>query len=152
MGAVGVALGVGVVLVDEDALLGRGHRLGAGAREVQDPLPGPVPDHAVARIGGLGRGVLGMGVVHVEAGAVGEDQVDEARLFLRGYLLVLHVLEPARVAQRALRLVVPADAGGAVGLVGVDQQQRGQNWIEVRLVLDRDAVLGLDPHHLRNRH
>jgi predicted MFS family arabinose efflux permease len=45
-----------------------------------------------------------------------------------------------------------ADPGRAVGLVGVDQQQRGKDRVKVRLVLDRDAVLGLDPHHLRNRH
>src|SRR5262249_58704923 len=123
-----------------------------GAREVQDTLAGPVPDHAVARVGGLGRRVLRVRVVDVKARPVGEDQVDEARLLLRGHLFVLHVLEAARVAQRALRLVVPADAGGPVGLVGVDQQQRGEDRVEVGLVLDRDAVFGLDPHHLRNRH
>jgi hypothetical protein len=147
-----VALGVGVVLVDGDALLGRGHRLGSGAGEVQDALAGLVPDDAIAGIRRLRRGVLGMGMVDVEARAIGEDQVDQARLFLRGDLLVFHVLEPAGVAQRALRLVVPPDAGRAVRLVGIDEQERGEDRVEVRLVLDRDAVFGLDPHYLRNGH
>ena len=152
VGAVAVPLRVGVVLVDEDALLGRGGRLRAPAREVEDPLARPVPDHEVPRVGALRRRVLGVGVVDVEARPVGQDQVDEARLLLGGQLLLLGVLEAPGVAQRALGLVVPADARGPVGLVGVDEEERGQDRVEVRLVPDRDPVLGLDPHHLRDGH
>ena len=152
VGAVAVALGVGVVLVDEDALLGRGGRLRAPAREVEDPLARPVPDHEVPRVRALRGRVLGVGVVDVEAGPVREDQVDEARLLLGRELLLLGVLEPPGVPQRALGLVVPADARGPVGLVGVDEEEGGQDRVEVRLVADGDPVLGLDPHHLRDGH
>ncbi len=152
MGAVGVALVIRVVLVDQNALFGRGHRLRALARQVQDALAGAVPDDGVARIRRLGTGVLGMGVVHVEAGAVGQDQVDEARLFLGGALLFLHVLEAPGIPQRTLCLVVPSHARAAIGLVGVDQQQGGQDRVEVRLILDRDPVLGLDAHDFRDGH
>src|SRR5262249_54331359 len=61
-------------------------------------------------------------------------------------------LEAPGVAERALRLVVPADPRGAVRLVGVDEQERRQDRVEVGLVLDGDPVLGFDAHHLRNRH
>ena len=152
VGAVGVALAVGVVLVDQDPLLRRRHGFGAGARQVQNALARLVPDHAVPGIGRLGRRVLGVGVVHVEARPVGEDQVDQPRLLLRRDLLVLHVLEAPGVAQGALRLVVPADARRPIRLIGVDQEERGEDRIEVGLVLDRDAVLGLDAHYFRNRH
>src|SRR5215468_1916992 len=93
-----------------------------------------------------------MRVVDVEACPVGEDQVDEARLLLGGRLLLLHVLEAPGVSQGTLRLVVPADAGGAIRLVGIDEQERRQDRVEVRLVLDGDPVLGFDAHPLRNRH
>src|SRR5439155_14491825 len=152
VGTVGVALGVRVVLVDEDALLRRRDGLGPGAGQVQDTLARLVPEHAIPRIGRLRGGVLRVRVVHVEARPVGQDQVDEARLLLGRDLLVLHVLEAAGVAQRALRLVVPSDPGRPVGLVRVDEQQRGEDRIEVGLVLDRDTVLGLDSHHFLNRH
>src|SRR6185436_11492729 len=77
---------------------------------------------------------------------------DEARLFLGGQVLLLHVLEAAGVPEGALRLVVPADARGPVRLVGVDEKERGQDRVEVRLVLHRDPVLGLDAHDFRDRH
>src|SRR5947208_7446271 len=93
-----------------------------------------------------------MRVIDVEAGAIGKNQVGQARLFLGGALLLLHVLEAPRVAERALRLVVPPDPGRPECLVGVDQQQRGQDRVEVRLVLDRDPVLGFDAHDFRDGH
>src|SRR5262249_10557398 len=48
--------------------------------------------------------------------------------------------------------VVPPHAGGTVRLVRVDEEQRGQDRIEVGLVLDLDAVLGLDAHDFRDGH
>src|SRR3989441_869867 len=111
-----------------------------------------VPDHEVSRIRRFRARVLGVGVVDVEARAVGEDEVDEARLFFRRAFLLFHVLEAARVAQRALGLVVPAHARGPVRLVRVDEQKRGEDGVEIRLVLDRDPVLGLDAHDFRDGH
>src|SRR5262249_24461825 len=107
---------------------------------------------AVGGVGELRAGVCGVGVVDVAARPVGEDEIDEARLLLGGRLLLLHVLEAAGVAERTLRLVVPADPRGAVRLVGVDEQERRQDRVGVGLVLDGDPVLGFDAHHLRHRH
>src|SRR5207247_10171581 len=56
----------------------------------------------------------------------------------------------AGVAERALGLVVPAQARGRVRLVRVDEQKRGEDGVEIRLVLDRDPVLGLDAHDFRD--
>ena len=38
-------------------------------------LAGLVPDHRIHRVGALGRGVLGMGMVDVEPRTVGQDHV-----------------------------------------------------------------------------
>jgi hypothetical protein len=152
VGPVAVALGVRVVLVDEDPLLGRRGGLGPHARDVQDALARLVPHDEIAGVRALRRRVLGVRVVDVEARAVAEDEVDEARLLLGRELPLLRVLEATRVPERALRLVVPPDPRRAIGLVGVDQEQGRQDGIEIRVVPDGDPVLGLDPHHLRDSH
>ena len=84
VGAVGVALAVGVVLVDDDGLaLGQrpAHRR---HRAPQHLLPRLVVEHALEGIGALGRRELGVGVVDVVPGPVGEHGVDEMGLDLGG--------------------------------------------------------------------
>jgi hypothetical protein len=78
VGAVAGALAVHVVLVQLHA---RGAGDGGGAHRglLHHPLPRLVPDDDVARGEDLGRGELGVGVVDVEPGAVGEDDVGGAR-------------------------------------------------------------------------
>ena len=73
----------------------------------------------------LGRGVLRVGVVDVEPGAVGEDDVGQAEVLVGELARVGHLarqVEAARVAQRRLLLEVPAGpARLSVGAgVGVD--------------------------------
>ena len=80
--AVGVALAVAVVLVDDD-LLARGQQLAGGVhRAGEDALPRLVEQHGLHRIAALGRRVLGVRVVDVVARAVREHRVDEMRLDL----------------------------------------------------------------------
>ncbi len=83
MAAVGDALVVRVVLVQVHR-----HRARDGQRPPgglgHDPLPGLVPQHRVARVRHLGGGVLGVGVVDVEARAIGEDDVGEPQVVLVG--------------------------------------------------------------------
>lgn len=81
MTAVAGALGVGVVLVELDGRVG-GDGAGALGRVVHDPLPRLVPDHRGARVGALGRGVFRVGVVDVEPGAVGQDDVGQAEVLV----------------------------------------------------------------------
>ncbi len=156
VGAVGGALAVGVVLVEVDA--GR-HGGQAGHRLAHDQLTGAVPGDRGARGGDLGRAVLGMGVVDVEAGAVGEHDVGQGGVLDVGELArvggaAAHV-EPARVAQRRLVGVVPAGPRGADaarGGVGRDDVAGRHHRVRRRVAGHDDAVLGLDPHHAAHGH
>jgi hypothetical protein len=151
--AVAVALAVGVVLVAEDLgavgqHLARGHHA-----HPHDLLGGPVEHHRLARVAALGGADLGVGVVDVVAGAVGEHRVDEVRLDLRGQGVV--EAEPSRVVAGVLVLEVPPDArhplSGVRGEVGVDQQRRCRDRVVVGPAHD-DPVLGLDAADLGDRH
>ena len=76
-----------------------------------DALAGLVPEHGVARVGDLGRGVLGVGVVDVEPGPVGEDDVGEAQVLvgeLGGVCALPREVESAGVAQWILLFEVPS--------------------------------------------
>ncbi len=151
VGAVGGALVVGVVLVQVDRLPVRQFQ-GAGRRGRHDPLAGLVPEHGVARVGDLGRAVLGVGVVHVEPGAVGEDDVGEADVLvgqLAGVRDVAREVEAPGVAQWILLLEVPAGPPCPVHRrrVRVDDLGRGEHGVGVRVPGYGDPVLGLDPHH-----
>ena len=150
MGAVRIALAVGVVLVDR-----QGRRLGHVGREhverpFEDPLPRLVVDHEVARREALRCRVLRVRVVNVVARAVGQDHVRQAEVLV-GHLATGLRLEPTRVAHRRLVLVVPPDLAQAPR-VGGDQHRRRQHGVEVRLTGCGDAVLGLGPHDLRDGH
>ena len=114
VGAVGRALAVGVVLVDQDATAVGQRARGACGGVLEDPLPRLVPDHQVAGVGALRRRVLRMGVVDVEPGAVGQDGVGQPE-FVVGRRFVRVDLVPAGVAQRVLVGVVPLDVAGRRG-------------------------------------
>ena len=147
--AVGVALAVGVVLVDDR----RGHvgdtRLGGDHGAPHDLLAGLVIDQAFERGQAFGGGVLGVGVVDVEAGAVGEDGVGQVGLDHRGQRPLAG--EAAGVVARRLVLEVPPDPLLDVRRVGVDQHRGGGNRILLRTGRV-NAVLGLDPADLDGGH
>lgn len=149
--AVGGALVVGVVLVEVDRL-GPGELGGPLGGLRHDPLAGLVPEDGVARVGDLGGAVLGVGVVHVEAGPVGEDHVGQADVLVGELAGVGHLageVEAAGVPQRVLLLEVPAGAARPVHRrrVGVDDLGRGEHGIGVRVSRDGDPVLRLDAHY-----
>ena len=149
--AVGGALVVGVVLVEVDRL-GAGDLGGALGGLGHDPLARLVPEHGVARIGDLGRAVLGVGVVDVQPGAVGEDDIGQADVLvgeLAGVGGLAGEVEAAGVPQRVLLLEVPAGAARPVHRrrVGVDDLGRGEHGVGVRVARDGDAVLRLDAHY-----
>ena len=75
--------------------------------------------HDLERVGALGRGDLGVGVVDVVAGAVGEHRVHEVRLDLGGEDVV--EAEAAGVVAGLLVLEVPADLRGTP-LAGVRRE------------------------------
>ncbi|MEU9001969.1 hypothetical protein [Streptomyces sp. NPDC048551] len=149
--AVGGALVVGVVLVEVDRL-GAGQLGGPFGGLGHDPFAGLVPEDGVERVGDLRRAVLGVGVVHVEPCAVGEDDVGEADVLV-GELAVVGGLagevEAAGVPQRILLLEVPAGASRPVHRrrVGVDDLGRGEHGIGVRVPRNGDPVLRFDPHY-----
>ena len=149
VGAVGVALAVGVVLVDRDRLA-RGQDVarvldGLG----QDALAGLVEAHQLQGVGALGRGVLGVGVVDVVAGPVGEHGVDQVGLHLGRRRAFPG--EAAGVAAGRLVLEVPRHLALEAGDVGVDQQGGGGDGVGFPAPQD-DPVLGLDPADLANSH
>ncbi len=79
VGAVGVALAVAVVLVDQEALPRPQGALGGGSGAGQDHLPRLVVEGGLERVEALGSGELGVGVVDVQPGAVGQDGVRACR-------------------------------------------------------------------------
>jgi hypothetical protein len=146
--AVGVALAVAVVLVDDD-LLARGQQLARRVhRSRKDALPRLVEEHDLERVAALGCGVLGVGVVDVVACAVREHGVDEVRLDL-GRLRAVTGESPC-VTTGGLVLEVPPDA--VLLDVAVDEQARRDDGIRVRGPAQRDAILGLDADDLRDGH
>ena len=117
-------------------------------------LAGLVEQDDLARVGDLRRGVLGVRVVDVEAGAVGEDDVGEPGVLvgevLRGVVEGTGVGEAARVAQGGLLLIVPAcpSALGELraGGVGVDDLRGGHHRVGARLARHGDPVFDLGTH------
>ena len=105
-------------------------RAGRPHRALDDQLGGPVVDDDRPRVGALGGADLGVGVVDVVAGAVGEHGVDEVGLDLGRHAAV--GAEAAGVVAGLLVLEVPAHppglgpvaAAGEVLDVGVDQDRR----------------------------
>ena len=81
--AVAVALAVGVVLVDDHLGARRQHPLRRHHRLPDDLLGGLVEHHDLTGVGALRGGDLGVSVVDVVPGAVGEHGVDEVRLHVR---------------------------------------------------------------------
>ena len=122
VGAVRVALAVGVVLVDDDLLPGLQQRARRQHRAGEDALPRLVGDDELEGVGALRGGVLGVRVVDVVAGPVGEDRVDQVGLDLRWGRALPG--EAAGVAPGRLVLEVPADL--VVLDVPIDEYGRGQ--------------------------
>ena len=141
VGAVRVALAVRVVLVHADLLARRqepGRRLhGAG----QDGLARLVVQDRLPRRGALRPRELGVGVVDVVTGAVGEHGVDQVRLDLGRHGRL--ALEAPGVPGGRLVLEVPFDAPRQRGHIGVDQRGRGGDGIGLAPAPHDDPVLGL---------
>ena len=148
VGAVRVALAVGVVLVDDDLLTGGQQTAGGLHRTGQYPFPGLVKAQGLEGVGALGGGELRVGVVDVVPGAVGQDGVDQVGLHLgrRGVLPG----EAPGVAAGRLVLEVPPDL--AVLVVGVDQHRRRHDGVAIERAPEGDAVFGLDAAHLGDGH
>ena len=148
VGAVRVALAVGVVLVDDDRLaLGEGpaHRRHGAPQHL---FPRLVEQHDLEGIGALRCRELGVGVVDVVAGAVGEHGVHEVRLHLGRQRSLAG--EAAGIVARRLVLEVPSRPR-QVRYVRVDEQGRRRDGVPVTTDVV-DPVLGLDPAHLRDDH
>ena len=148
---VGRALAVHVVLV-ELQLRGAGHAGDVAGGGLHHPLTGLVPDHRVQRVGALGRGVLRVGVVDVEPGAVGQDHVRRADLVgvdHRRRAGGSAQVEAAGVPQRRLHLVVPPGAlcplDTSGGRVRQHRLRRRQDRIRGRIGRRGNAVLDLGP-------
>ena len=150
VGPVGVALAVGVVLEDQQALARRQDPGRGGHRPGQDELAGLVVADGVQGVGALGGGVLGMGVVDVVAGAVGEHGVDQVGLHLRRHRSLAG--EAPGVAARGLVLEVPLHLAAQLGHVGVDQRRGGRDRVRIGSAADDDPVLGLHSEHFDDGH
>ena len=114
--AVGVALSVGVVLVEHE-FLPSGQKLVSGRhRALDDELAGPVVAHDTERVGALRRGHFGVGVVDVVPGAVAKHCIDEVGFDLRRHCA--HGAEPTSVHVGVLVDEVPRnDIGARIGAV-----------------------------------
>lgn len=123
---------------------------------LHDEVSGVVVSDRFERVGGFRRRVFGVGVVHIDAAAVGGDHVGDVEL--RG--VGEHVRAgggafetgAARVVDRVLLPVVPAD-GFAVAVRGAIHHVEGQLH---RIVAVRGVqgyrVFGFGAHHSFNGH
>src|SRR5262249_2534362 len=117
-----------------------------------------VPDDRGPRVGAFRRGVLRVGVVHVQPGAVGEDDVGQPEVLvgeLAGVGRLPGEVEAAGVAEGVLLLEIPPGPPGpgrGRRLVGVHDLGGRDHGIGTRLAGHRDAVLGLGPHHAPHTH
>ena len=99
-----------------------------------------------------------MGVVHVQPGAVGQDDVGEAEILvgeLRRVRSLGSQVEAPGVAERVLLLEVPARPARprrSRRLVGVDHLGRADHSVHARLAGHGNAVLGLDAHNPARAH
>ncbi len=149
VGAVGVALAVAVVLVDADPLLRLEHVLSGSGRPGHDELPGLVIAGCLERLVALRGRVLGVGMVDVQPGPVGQHDVDHPGVHLRRPHAVES--EAAGVAAGGFLFERPLHPHPGAA-VGVDDQRGRQRRIEVGLVADDDAVLRLGAENLVYRH
>src|SRR5262245_54665835 len=123
--AVRRALIVGVVLIELDRR-GTGDRAGLGGGFLHHPLARLVPQDRSERLSALRTGVLRVRVIHVEPGAVGQNNVRQPEILvseLAGVRSVPGQVKAPRIAQRVLLLEIPARApglGGSCRVIGVD--------------------------------
>ena len=155
--AVRGALTVGVVLVQlRRAVLVVGEQR---RRVPHDDLARAVVRDRVAGRRHLRRAVLGVGVVDVQARAVLEHDVGEARVDLVGQLALVRDLASdvvaALIAQRRLVAVVPPTlrrVEADVVRVGAHDEARQHHRRRPLIAGAQHAVLGLDAHDALNRH
>ena len=157
--AVGIPLAIGVVLVDDEFLARRQVPVSGHHGSLKDRFGGSIEQDDVARVGALGGREFGMGVVDVVPRAVREDGVGELRLDLgrKG----AEWSEAASIVAWLLVGEVPGErwslARSGVGVtqgvdVARDQDRRRRDGIGLLDPPPHDAVLGLDPADLRQRH
>ena len=92
---------------------------------------------------------LGVGVIHVVAGAVGEHRVDQIGLDV-GSQQIIDRKAPC-VVTGMLVFEVPTDLAVVDGEIRIDQQRRGSDRVAVGAA-NHDSVLGLDPADLWDCH
>ena len=103
VGPVGRALVVGVVLVEVDRRVDAGHGRDAAGRLSHDQFTRFVPPDDIERLVTSGRRVLRVRVVDIEPGAVGQDHVGHAGVFLGFDELLRDAAAPPRSKPRASR-------------------------------------------------
>jgi hypothetical protein len=117
VGAVGVALAVGVVLVERHPLA---RNLGGGpAGGLHHHLADLVVEGPFERVVALGGGVLGVGVVHIETSAIGQHRVDHRPFGVDHPKSV--VPEAPGIASGGLLLVGPLHLDPVAGIAVDDQ-------------------------------
>ncbi len=146
---------VGVVLEDielaVDAVLPE-FLLGGQEQLFHDPLAGLLVTDHVAGIGALGRGVFGVGAIHVQTAAVTEDLVDGAIVLLVGLLMLPAHLESSGVEKRILPRVIPHCLHIREGGMAIDQQDGARHGIKARGILCGDPQFDFRPDDLFDRH
>ncbi len=139
-----------------------------GGGATSDDIPRPVPRDRVARCRHLGAGVFGVGVIHVEAGAIAEHDVEVRRILPRASAAA--IVRPrgglvrqqvgmrggtipavsALVVQGILAPVIPRGGRGRGRLpISRDEHAAQQDGVRARVARIRDPVFGLDS---RNAH
>ena len=148
---IAVPLPVRIVLVDEEFLptAGPGQRF---KRRGEDTLAGTFERDELPGICAFRRGIFGMGAIHVQTAAVGQELVQQTVVLRTGPFAFTFYLKPPDIQQRVLVLVVPNSLGRGKRRVMPDQLDRVGHRIERIRVSRRNAELGFRPHHAWYKH
>ena len=154
MAAVAVALAIAVVLVDDDLLAIGQIRGGSAHRIDQDLFTSAIVDQHRHGIAALGGRILGVGMIDVVAGAVGEHGVYEVGFDLWSKPEVAAAAAGVTIGRFVLE--VPGHTGSIAFAVDaevcVDEHRGRRNGVRVFDTLEDDAVLGLDAERLCDSH
>ena len=148
---IAVPLPVRIVLVNEEffAAARPGHRVKTRG---EDTLASTFERHELPGICAFRRGIFGMGAIHVQTAAVGQELVQQTVVLRTGPFAFTFYLKPPDIQQRVLVLVVPNGLGRGKRRVMPDQLDRVGHRIERVRVSRRDAKLGFRPQHAWYQH
>jgi hypothetical protein len=127
-------------------------RLVAGAADLHNAVRRLFITHDIAGIGASRGGNLGVGVIEVVAGAVGEGRINgHIRLVVRRFKVDID-LKATGIREGLLLVVIPQEPPLGITVIAIDKQQGHCDGIEIGIVGDHDPVFDFGTDDLWHGH